>query len=440
MGQDLRACVIQIHDANDVVWGSGFVLSDEVAVTCAHVVEDAGAGPGELVSVAFVQAGESCLAEASADAWRPSDSGDVAILSLQGQLPDGVRPAVLASSEATQGHAFRALGYPEIGDLQGLWAEGKILGPVTDAQGTAMLQLDSQQVAEGMSGAPVLDIQTDRAVGMLTETYVPDETLKFRDAAFATPTETIKRVWPALQLTPSVSRRPPPFVLPQVDVSTFTGRAKELDRLEDLLEREDKVCSIMGLAGAGGIGKSALACHFATLYQTRFPDGVIGLRVDGKDIDTIAREFARCCGEVIQPEDERDASTIMQDLFRHRRALLIFDNADDDAIRALRPGGNRCAVIITTRDRSLPALLDVPAEGQIDLSPLPDPDSVRLLERLLGEERVAAERGATERIIALVGNLPLALQIVGAALHMQPWRKLADYGDSLNLVKLKIRG
>jgi len=238
-----------------------------------------------------------------------------------------------------------------------------------------------------------------------------------------------------------------PFVLPQLDVSTFTGRDEELARLEGLLLKREgpKVSSIVGLAGTGGIGKSALACHFAELHRADFPDGVIGLRVDGKDVETIAREFALCCGEEIDPEDERDATAIMQDVFRHRHVLLIFDNADDADIRSLRPGGERCAVIVTTRDRGLPVLLDVPSEGRIDLPPLPDPDSLRLLKLLLGEERVTAEREAACRIIELVGNLPLALQIVGATLQMQEWRSLADYAASLReersrLAKLRIRG
>ena len=249
----------------------------------------------------------------------------------------------------------------------------------------------------------------------------------------------------ALPVPTSPSRVP--FVLPQLDVSTFTGRDVELTQLEELIVKREgpKVCSIIGLAGTAGIGKSALACHFAELHKADFPDGVIGLRVDGKDIDTIAREFARCCGEEIDPEDQRDATTIMQDVFRHRHALLIFDNADDANIRSLRPGGERCAVIVTTRDRGLPVLLDVPSEGRIDLPPLPDPDSLRLLKRLLGEERVAAEREAACRTIELVGNLPLALQIVGATLQMQERRSLADYAASLReeksrLAKLKIRG
>ena len=243
------------------------------------------------------------------------------------------------------------------------------------------------------------------------------------------------------------SKRSVPFVLPQLDVSTFTGRNDEITRLEKLLLKPEgpKVCSIVGLTGGGGIGKSALACHFAELHKDDFPDGIIGMRVDGKDADTLARAFAIMCGEEIEPDDERDASTIMQEVFRHRRALLIFDNATDASVRSLLPGGTRCAVIITTRDRGLPIHVDVPEEGNIDLDILPDDDSMELLERLLGTDRVAAEREAAQKIIELVGNLPLALRIAGATLQIQAGRGLTDYAKALSeersrLEKLKIRG
>jgi hypothetical protein len=225
-------------------------------------------------------------------------------------------------------------------------------------------------------------------------------------------------------LTPS-SRVP--FHLPQQSIFTFSGRDEELALLKDLLLEQEgtKVCSIVGLAGTGGIGKSALACRFAELHKENFPDGVIGLRVDGKDLDAIARDFARHYGKEVAPEDERDAATIMQALFDDRRMLLIFDNAEDVTISSLLPGGNTCAVIVTTRDRQLPSLIGVSEKGTIDLPPLPDLDALLLLEQLLSKERVTAEQNAATEIIKLVGNLPLALQIVGATLQIQEWRSLA---------------
>jgi hypothetical protein len=110
-------------------------------VTCAHVVEAAGAGPGGSVTIAFALTGDACPAEVLVDAWRPPNSDDIAILRLQGELPPDVTPAILGPSDNTADHPFRAFGYPEVGDMQGVWAKGDILGPIADSRGTRMLQL-----------------------------------------------------------------------------------------------------------------------------------------------------------------------------------------------------------------------------------------------------------------------------------------------------------
>ncbi|MEW6585794.1 MAG: tetratricopeptide repeat protein, partial [Nitrospirota bacterium] len=236
-----------------------------------------------------------------------------------------------------------------------------------------------------------------------------------------------------------------PFIVPQHETPTFTGRDEELKSLETILlgDRVGRVCTIAGLSGTGGIGKSALAVHFALLYRDHFPDGVIGVRVDGKDVDTIAREFARNIGEIIEPDDERDASGIMQSLFNDRDALLIFDNAEDPALRRVIPAG-RCKVIITTRDRGLPVLLEVQEGERIDVPALPMERSLELLRKRLGE-RVDADLGAARRIVTAVGGLPLALQIIAATLEIEPWRVLAEFATFLEqerhrLTKLAVRG
>ncbi|ODH02278.1 hypothetical protein A4S05_24965 [Nostoc sp. KVJ20] len=226
-----------------------------------------------------------------------------------------------------------------------------------------------------------------------------------------------------------------PLVLPQLelDVSKFTGRDQELKQLEDLLLKPQgtKFCSIAGLTGVGGIGKSALACHFATIHKADFPDGVIGLRVDGKDVNTIAREFVRKFDKEIDLEDERDAATIMQEVFADRSMLLIFDNAENDSIRQLRPGGNRCAVIVTTRDRGLAISLEIPNESRINLPPLPEADALLLLEKLIDRKRVQAEPEAARQMIELVGYLPIAIKIIGSQLSLDEWRSLARHAKRL---------
>ena len=237
-----------------------------------------------------------------------------------------------------------------------------------------------------------------------------------------------------------------PFVLPKIDVANFTGRLDELAVLEAQLlgNNQDKTCSIVGLSGGGGMGKSALAFHFATLHRDKFPDGVIGLPVDGKATHEVARDFARRCGKAVDEDDDRSASTIMQEVFAHRRMLLIFDNADQAALKELRPGGDRCALIVTTRDRQIPDSFGITNNGIIHLPPMPQEDARDLLRRILGTDRVNAELEEADQIIKMTGGLPLALQIAGSALRGRQ-RSLASYVESLRdektrVQRLQIRG
>ena len=276
-----------------------------------------------------------------------------------------------------------------------------------------------------------------------------------RDEAFLDVSKGIRRIAERLQKknTAAAARKPTsserldsldnatkiPFVLSQVDIGTFTGRKQELEQLKSCLVGAEgsSICSIVGLSGGGGIGKSALAAHFATQYQDAFPNGVIGLRVEDKDVNTIARDFIlelyKYTGQTLDPEEEREAAVLMQESFGHLRMLLIFDNADNaSALQPLISAVGRSSIIITTRDRGLPVSLNVPESGIVDVPTLPTADSLRLFRRIVGEERVNEEIEAAYKIIQLVENLPLALQITGAYLKLQRQRSLGDYATHLN--------
>ncbi|NER21033.1 MAG: tetratricopeptide repeat protein [Symploca sp. SIO1B1] len=222
-----------------------------------------------------------------------------------------------------------------------------------------------------------------------------------------------------------------PLVLPE-DTRYFTGREEQLQQLEELLlnSRGSKICSIVGVSGGGGIGKSALACHFATIHQDKFRDGVIWLRVAGKDVDTIAREFLRHCQIKLDLEDDQDAVQLMKELVARRQMLLIFDNAEEQSIKSLLPDGTSCAVMVTTRTRKLPFDLDIGERETIDLPPLPETDSLKLLKKILTPERVDNTIAAAKRLVNLVGNLPLALQVLSASLRGDR-ESLADYAEAL---------
>jgi hypothetical protein len=231
-----------------------------------------------------------------------------------------------------------------------------------------------------------------------------------------------------------------PFILPQLDISNFTGRADELKQLEKQIFQEGglRIAGIVGVTGTGGMGKSALAFHFAHKYKDRFPDGVIGLRIDSGTVNAVAERFASHVG--IKPETLKNysAAEIMQSVFRERQALLIFDNAEEASVRELRPGGNRCAVIVTTRNQGLLKTLDIPMSGHVDLQRFDFEETKQLLSSLIGSDRVVKEEAAVKEIHRLVGGLPLAVRIVGGLLVDQEFITLSEFSKSLEDERLRL--
>ena len=239
---------------------------------------------------------------------------------------------------------------------------------------------------------------------------------------------------------------PPPFILPLQDIrEEFTGRDAEMERLKQLLLTSDSSSAIVaGIVGTGGMGKSTLACHFASMYRSHFPDGIIGLEIEGRDLTTLARVFADHLhdNDKLDPNLSYGIGEIMQRKFHHKRALLILDNFDleeakngKDAeirtkLRQLLPGG-KCAVIITTRDRSMLSSFGLPEHACIPLQHFTAEESKRLLTHRLPEERVIDESQAIEELHRMVGGLPLALTIASSMLKDEWFISLPEYVERL---------
>ena len=349
---------------NDKDMGSAFALatpnsgSTRVVLTANHVV-----GKHEAASLQFVtQAGRRIPVERV----ERDDDLDVAVLHLSEDVVEG-----LAVGRAVEGGSWQVESQPRDNDpkLTGTISATRRRLVTQSGHEIYVLQFQVDQILndyKGYSGSPVvLKLPTEAVIGVLIEQLrsrlsVPTGQPKpATNVLYAIPIQDVLDRFD-LPYVPYVlpdSPSSPPFILPQHDIPFFTGREQELKQLETLLlntqAQGPRVAAIAGLTGTGGMGKSALACHFATLYRHEFRDGVIGLRVDGAQVDALAQRFADLSSVKIDPERGLSAAEIMQSVFQKRQALLIFDNADDAAMQKLHPGGNTCAVIVTTRNRAL---------------------------------------------------------------------------------------
>ncbi|MGN9844535.1 BTAD domain-containing putative transcriptional regulator [Nonomuraea sp. H19] len=234
----------------------------------------------------------------------------------------------------------------------------------------------------------------------------------------------------------AVRRAFAPAELP-MDSSAFTGRAAEIARLQTALTSAGPgATTISAITGAAGVGKSALAVHVAHQVADRFPDGRLYVDLHGStpDIaplnpaDVLARLLRSLGDDTAGRLDVDEAAARFRSLTDGRHLLLLLDNARDAAqVRPLLPASPTCRVLITTRRM----LTSLDAVSHLRLGVMAEDETSTLLGRLIGEERVAADRRAARAIVRLCGGLPLAVRIAGARLIARPGLSLRALADRL---------
>ena len=163
----------------------------------------------------------------------------------------------------------------------------------------------------------------------------------------------------------------------------------------------------------GGIGKTTLALHLAHLLRPDFPDGVLWANVVDEQPEEIATRWAAAYGyDLSQQKSGETRLAVIGEILAQKQALLVLDDVWAGAkIRLLLPETGRCAVLITSRlERTV---LGVGAEP-VSLRQFSPENGRRLLLRHLDEARATAAPEALDEICALVGNLPLAIDIAGS--------------------------
>ncbi|KND25222.1 AfsR/SARP family transcriptional regulator [Streptomyces acidiscabies] len=235
---------------------------------------------------------------------------------------------------------------------------------------------------------------------------------------------------------------PAPAQLP-LEARGFIGREKELARLDHILataSHRPASVVVSAVSGTAGIGKTALAVHWAHRVADRFPDGQLYVNLRGFDPSGVAvtpdqavRDFLDALGGAAQhvPADPQAREGLYRSLLAGRRMLLVLDNARDaDQVRPLLPGAPGCLAVITSRNR-LTGLVAAEGAHPLPLDLLSPAEARALLGRRLGEERVAAEPDAAEEIIARCARLPLALAIVTARAAAHPGFPLRAVAEEL---------
>lgn len=218
-----------------------------------------------------------------------------------------------------------------------------------------------------------------------------------------------------------------PAQLPH-DIGGFVGRAGELRRLHGMLAEHralSGVSPICVISGAPGVGKTALAVHFAHQVTPRFPDGQLYVDLRSYDAQQPPLSAHEALGSLLRglgvpahrmSEATSERSAQLRSLLATRRMLILADNAGEAGqVRPLLPAAAGCLVIVTSRHR-LGALAVRDGAQRLALSGLSWQEALALLAHSVGADRVRAEPDAAAQLVTKCAFLPLALRIVAERL------------------------
>jgi WD40 repeat protein len=423
MAQDLTTSVIRILNQAGKTVGTGFLVADRLAVTCAHVVGAALGLKDEAINEAPGQDVKFCArgneverkARVSVKGWSPTSKGDVAFLSISDGLGD-LQTVRLAQAARSGGHPYEAFGFPkQNSEAVEAWDRNTIGGLVQTWSGFTRLQLVGNQMGPGFSGGPILDCDLDRVVGMVTWGERGQHEVK----ALAVMAETLGMLWPELEIEeaqPTINMKVPFMVEPLPE--NFVERPEEFEKIvRAVLEKKGTVGITAALRGAGGYGKTTLARAVCWDLRVReaFPDGVLwvtlGENPSEEEISVKIGDLFKAIGEEWKGYAKVfPAATEHRGVLKNRRVLLIVD----DVWKAqhlkyfLQPGG-ACTVLATTRNGDT-----LPGETRkVNVDAMRQAEAVRLLCAGLqeGEGRVAQE------LASRLGEWALLLNLVNGVLR-----------------------
>ena len=263
----------------------------------------------------------------------------------------------------------------------------------------------------------------------------PGQALRELETAILRQDPSLDTPAPAIALRPAAPAALVPAQLPPT-VAAFAGRSTELASLDAILPRQgqggpgqDAAVVISVIAGTAGVGKTALAVHWAHRVAARFPDGQLYVNLRGFDPCGPAADPAQALRGFLDafalPPERIPASldaqmALYRSLLAGKRVLVVLDNARDaEQVRPLLPGSPGCLAIVTSRNH-LTGLIATQGAHPLDLDLLTPAEARELLARRLGTGRAGGEPEAVDEIIAGCAGLPLALTIAAARAATSP--------------------
>lgn len=222
----------------------------------------------------------------------------------------------------------------------------------------------------------------------------------------------------AIHTSPAVEpRQLPP------DLRWFTGRSTELRALDGILAGASPQCpTIVTLTGPGGIGKTALAVHWAHRVRDRFPAGQLFVDLCGHSTDdpvppeaalfAFLRSLQVPADQI--PDGTSDRAGLFRTLTADRPLLVVIDNAPSaEQVHPLLPASG--SMIVVTSRNQLRSLGVRTGAVRVPIEPLSAGEAVQFLTTAAGRD--PAESAEFGELAELCAGYPLALAAVAESIQ-----------------------
>jgi tetratricopeptide (TPR) repeat protein len=153
-------------------------------------------------------------------------------------------------------------------------------------------------------------------------------------------------------------------------------------------------------------------------------------------VDQVAHDILGSFITSLQTADDRLPGGLearvrrFRELTKKRQVLVVLDDADDPAlVTRLLPTGSRCAVIVTSRTALKPQqAAPEPEEATLSivLGGLTEADTLAMVRRIVGDERVEGDPVAARAIVKATDQHPLSICLAATALAASPYTSLGD--------------
>jgi hypothetical protein len=214
--QNLPKCTVAIkRSSNDSLLGTGIIVTEDgLILTCYHVI-------GDHIHKNITQRNVNIYFPSNPNVKGSAEvidrfcdpELDIAFLKLKEKLPELTAVIELGETIYPKEHDFQSFGFrnPEgTTKFDGLQANGTIQGMTrltsrnyATSISPPLITLKSNQIAKGMSGSPILDIEINKVVGIVSDhfdsRYLSEDGDVYNTLSLGIPVESIIKVNPDLK-------------------------------------------------------------------------------------------------------------------------------------------------------------------------------------------------------------------------------------------------